>query len=301
MRAGMSRPGRALDHALAHVRAEPSRTWSIIVTLYGDAIVPRGGSVWLGTVLRFFKHLGTSEGVVRTAMSRLASDGWLERHRVGRNSFYALAPRGRETFREAAEHIYAPRVQAWPGHFDLVLPQSGADRERVRTALTDAGFGMLAPDAWVAPGGHPMPGLPGPVLRLQVKGDADTARALAARVWPIADIAAAYERFIAAFTPLGEALVPGRPVTELDALAARVLLVHEFRRIVLRDPLLPPAVLPPDWPGAAARALCADIYALVLPPSERWLDAHGLVESGAGLPGAAGLERRFGRAGAVEP
>ncbi|MFG1316914.1 phenylacetic acid degradation operon negative regulatory protein PaaX, partial [Xanthobacter autotrophicus] len=40
---------RALDLILDHVRAEPSRTWSIIVTIYGDAIVPRGGSVWLGT------------------------------------------------------------------------------------------------------------------------------------------------------------------------------------------------------------------------------------------------------------
>jgi phenylacetic acid degradation operon negative regulatory protein len=301
MRAGMSRPARALDHALAHVRAEPSRTWSIIVTLYGDAIVPRGGSVWLGTVLRFFAHLGVGEGVVRTAMSRLASDGWLERHRVGRNSFYALAPRGRDTFREAAEHIYAPRAQAWRGHFDLVLPPAGSDRERVRAAMHAAGFGLLAPDTWVAPGGHALPALPGPVLRLELRGDADTARALAARVWPIAAMAAAYQRFIAAFTPLREALAPGQPVSELDALAARVLLVHEFRRIVLRDPLLPAAVLPADWPGAAAHALCADIYARVLAPSERWLDAHGLVESGAALPAAAGLDRRFATATPAVP
>src|SRR5215471_4203510 len=76
-----------LGEILRHLRAEPSRTWSVIITVFGDAIVPRGGSVWLGTLVRFFAALGSNDGVVRTAMSRLAADGWLERSRVGRNSF----------------------------------------------------------------------------------------------------------------------------------------------------------------------------------------------------------------------
>ena len=28
----------------------PVRAWSLIITLYGDAIVPRGGSLWLGAL-----------------------------------------------------------------------------------------------------------------------------------------------------------------------------------------------------------------------------------------------------------
>ena len=69
----------ALDPVLAALRGAPSRTWSLIITLYGDAIVPRGGSVWLGTLLEFFRVLEIGDGVVRTAMSRLAADGWLGR------------------------------------------------------------------------------------------------------------------------------------------------------------------------------------------------------------------------------
>ncbi len=283
----------ALDHALAHLRAEPSRTWSLIVTLYGDAIVPRGGEVWLGTVLQFCGHLGIADGVVRTAMSRLAADGWLERRRVGRQSFYGLAARGRETFREASAHIYHPQPPVWAGHFDLVLTDRTADRERVRAGMTAAGFGLLAPDTWIAPGGHPPATVPGRVLTLDLSGDAETARALAARVWPLERMAAAYTRFVDAFTPVRDTLAAGRAVQDLDALAARVLLVHEFRRIVLRDPLLPAAILPPAWPGAAARALCADLYTRVLPASERWLDQHGLIEPAATLPPARGLEARF--------
>jgi len=66
--------------------------------VFGDAIVPRGGSVWLGTLLEFFGAIDIDSGVVRTAMSRLAADGWLEREKVGRNSFYRLMKQGRQTF-----------------------------------------------------------------------------------------------------------------------------------------------------------------------------------------------------------
>jgi len=113
------------------------------------------------------------------------------------------------------------------------------------------------------------------------------------RVWPLARMAADYERFLKAFRPLHAAVTAGRALGDLDALAARVLLVHEYRRIVLRDPILPADILPKSWPGAAARALCADIYRHVLPGSERWLDTHARSDAGAPLPRARGLDRRF--------
>ena len=74
-----------------------------------------------------------------------------------------------------------------------------------------------------------------------------------------------------------------------------MLLVHEYRRIVLRDPILPAEILPTSWPGTAARQLCADIYTRVLPASERWLDVHARGDGGAPLPRARDLHRRFTR------
>src|ERR1700704_4631794 len=70
---------RRMPHPLARIieqlKREPSRTGSIVITVFGDAIVPRGGSVWLGTLLEFFKTLDIDSGVVRTAMSRLGGGG----------------------------------------------------------------------------------------------------------------------------------------------------------------------------------------------------------------------------------
>ena len=283
----------ALTQILDHVRAEPSRTWSIIITIYGDAIVPRGGSVWLGSLLAFFNAMGIADGVVRTAVSRLASDGWLERTRVGRNSFYQLADKGRETFRRASEHIYAQRPPDWRGHFEMLFLDGISTREGLREALTDAGFGSPASGVWIAPGGAIVPLEAADSLHVETRAGPDEARALAARAWPLDQTGEAYGRFLSVFGPLGAALADGGGMSDLDRLVARVLLIHEYRRIVLRDPLLPAQILPPDWPGAAARALCADIYGALLAGSERWLDAHAVNANGPLPPPAADLSRRF--------
>src|SRR3984885_15920922 len=98
-----------MAHPLARIidqlKREPSRTGSIVITVFGDAIVPRGGSVWLGTLLKFFEALDIDGSVVRTAMSRLAADGWVEGEKVGRNSFYRLGEKGRETLGTPTRHM----------------------------------------------------------------------------------------------------------------------------------------------------------------------------------------------------
>src|SRR5216117_1895006 len=94
-----------LSRIVDQLKREPSRTGSIVITMFGDAIVPRGGSVWLGTLLEFFEGL--------------AIDGWLTREKFGRNSFYRLAEKGRQTFEAATRHIYDPPPSDWTGRFEL--------------------------------------------------------------------------------------------------------------------------------------------------------------------------------------
>ncbi|MBO0740341.1 MAG: phenylacetic acid degradation operon negative regulatory protein PaaX [Hyphomicrobiaceae bacterium] len=286
-------PREPLGEILRNLRAEPSRTWSVIITVFGDAIVPRGGSVWLGTLVRFFAALGSNDGVVRTAMSRLAADGWLERSRVGRNSFYHLTEKGRVPFRQATEHIYGARARDWNGHFEMLLIGNARERESVRSLLLTAGFGAAAPGVWVAPAGAPVPRLGAGVLQLEAGCDLVTARKLAKACWPLERTAAAYARFLNLFTPLQAALDGAMPIAEIDAFVARVLLIHEYRRIVLRDPKLPLELLPKAWPGVAARELCARLYHRLLPASERWLDRHGQSAAGKLPPAGPELARRF--------
>jgi phenylacetic acid degradation operon negative regulatory protein len=281
----------ALAQILDQLRGEPSRTWSIIITIYGDAIVPRGGCVWLGTLLGFFKALEIGDGVVRTAMSRLAADGWLERSKLGRNSFYRLAAKGRDTFSAATRHIYAARPPEWRGHVDLALLTNGPEREQAREAMQRAGYGSPGPGIFVAPGGRD--GAPAGTLLLQATASPESLRELAARSWPLEATGEAYLRFIDTFAPLQAALGAAAPLDDLEALVSRVLLIHEYRRIVLRDPLLPAELLPPDWPGDAARTLCGTLYRALVGPSERWLDSHAIDDSGAPLKRGQEVFERF--------
>jgi phenylacetic acid degradation operon negative regulatory protein len=286
-------PQPPLARIVEQLKREPSRTGSIVVTVFGDAIVPRGGSVWLGTLLEFFGALDIDSGVVRTAMSRLATDGWLERNKIGRNSFYRLAKKGRQTFAAATRHIYDPPPSDWTGRFELLLIGNGEDRDASRDALKNAGFGSPLPGVWVAPSGVPVPDEAAGAIRLEVSAEDDSGRRLLSESWPLDRTADAYQKFMKTFAPLRGWIGRGGDLTEADAFTARILLIHHYRRVVLRDPLLPTALLPGDWPGRAARELCGEIYRGLLRQSEQWLDRHATNEDGPLPKPVAELARRF--------
>src|SRR5450755_3145239 len=286
-----------MAHPLARIieqlKREPSRTGSIVITVFGDAIVPRGGSVWLGTLLEFFKTIDIDSGVVRTAMSRLAADGWLERDKVGRNSFYRLVKKGRQTFDTATRHIYDPQPSDWTGRFELLLIADSEHRDAAREPLKNAGFGSPLPGVWIAPSGVPIPEEATAAIRLEVSAEDDSGRRLLSASWPLHRTADAYLKFMKTFEPLRGWIDRREQLSDADAFTARILLIHHYRRVVLRDPLLPTALLPEDWPGRAARRLCGDIYRGLLAASEQWLDLNGSNENGP-LPAAgAELRRRF--------
>ena len=274
----------------------PIRAGSLIVTVFGDAVVPRGGVLSLSSLHDIMRAFRISDTLVRTALSRLVSDGWFERWKVGRNSYYRLTGRGQEAFARATLRIYAEPPQDWQGSFDLLLLDNGQDRAGLRTELSGAGYGALGPDLLIAPAAAAEDGA---FLRLAgMPADLPTARRLAERAWPLAEIESRYRRFIDAYSDTLAALERGAPFTTLDALLVRILLIHDYRRAVLKDPLLPAQLLPKPWAGAAARDLCGAIYKTLLPAAEGWLDAHAESDRGA-LPG---VDRDFGqRFAAIRP
>lgn len=264
-----------LHDALA--RLGPPRIASFIVTLWGDAVTPRGGSLWLGSLQAVLDQFGCTQGQVRTAMSRLTEEGWLTRNRVGRLSYYRLGPRGEAVFAGAAARIYAGTAPAWDGRFSLVTQTSPADEAALDAAL----FGRVASGFRI--GLTPVAGLPAAIMLQATPRSLAEAQRLAAQSWPLDELAAQYRRFLDRLADLSA------PPDEAEALPLRLLLAHEWRRVVLRDPALPAALLPPDWPGHEARALTARLYRRLLPASEAWLDAQGRCEDGPLPPAQLGL------------
>ncbi|MDQ0314802.1 phenylacetic acid degradation operon negative regulatory protein PaaX [Amorphus orientalis] len=294
-------PAAALSPLIAafHARS-PIRAWSLIVTIYGDAVVPRGGELWLGTLSAILEPMGIDDRLVRTAMSRLASEGWLERTRIGRKSYYRLSENGQRAFADATRRIYFAAPQSWKGDWRIaVLTATGEIRAAQRDMLREQGFGQLSPTVFLAPAtaaGDLFSGNTAAysgIVWLDASGSSGDALLLAGEAFNLSAVADGYRRFLAQFYEFEATCAASGNLSDLDRLLARILLIHEFRRLVLRDPLLPDALLPSDWPGHAARALAARLYGYLVEGSERWLDHHAERSDGALPPPDETFSKRF--------
>jgi phenylacetic acid degradation operon negative regulatory protein len=156
------------------------------------------------------------------------------------------------------------------------LLEPGTDRTSPGFA---PGFAPAAPGVLVGFGPPPPDS-----LILTIDGDPKTLRRLAERAWKTDALADRYRAFLALIPETSESL------DGLNAVVARVLMIHEYRRIALRDPHLPPPLLPPGWPGNVARERCAAWYEALRAPSELWLDT---AENERGTLPQATHPRRF--------
>ncbi len=273
----------------------PVRAWSLIITLYGDAIVPRGGSLWLGSLSEIMALFRIDAGHVRTAMSRLTADGWLTREKVGRNSYYRLSRREQGSFIAATQRIYFTHTPLFDGRLRLALLGPGIDdRSAVRPMLERAGFAALSPTAYVAYA-DPTPPLPETegLFLLRTQEGEDLIGSGHGSVEACADRAKLSHLHRSLYAARRRACQNGASTPGPDALVARVLLIHEFRRIVLRDPGLPPGLLPDDWPGTDARQLAARLYRKLVTESEGFLDSAAQDQNGALPPAGDELAERF--------
>ena len=236
----------ALTVLLDPLAEDPPRASAFIVTLYGDVVEPRGGRLWMGTLIDCCAGHGISESLVRTAVSRLVSAGRLEGDRIGRRSHYRLAAAARAEFGAAAQVLYTPppAPQGW-----LLAP---ADQP------PGPGWAALGGVA-LAPNRSDMPRPAGLVWSADVVSGVADLPGLAAALWPVAEVGTAYAAFVARFAPLLDQC-RSDPPDAARALALRLRLVHDYRLAALADPRLPQAALPADWPGPAARRLFVTLY-----------------------------------------
>ena len=283
-----------LARALADGAGGALRAWSLAVSFLGDCIEPRGGSVGMAGIADLLAAYGIDNGVVRTSLSRLAGDGWVTRQRIGRNSFYSLTPLALAETQAAARRIYAPDHPSAPCGWRLyVAADAPADaRRKARASLARYGAGSLDKSIQILPDAPPVFSSAATIVLSAAALPDDAARKLVGQAFDLADIEREYQDFSAAYAPLIRRLAESAPPDGLDALALRVLVIHRFRRIVLRDPGIPSRYLPPRWPGLAARETARTLWRALFAPSEQWLDANARAPGGA-LPartrGAAGF------------
>jgi phenylacetic acid degradation operon negative regulatory protein len=259
-------------------RQRPVRTGSLLITVLGDSIAPRGGVVTLGSLIRLAEPFGLPERLVRTSVGRLANEGWLSSNREGRQSEYFLTEHGKNRFAEATSRIYRESLQSWDRSWTLLLLPQGSSQKAIREEMLWLGFGQIGagvlahPSRSVEDARHQLAELKlekGVVLMRAESEGAEADRALLSAGWDLVELGGYYQRFVKAFTPVREDVKSRGKVPPEAAFVIRTLLIHEYRKIHLRDPLLPPSLLPEDWIGAQAYELCRALYQLVFAAAER--------------------------------
>jgi phenylacetic acid degradation operon negative regulatory protein len=284
-------------------RQRPLRAGSLIVTLFGDAIMPRGGAVTLGSLITLAAPFGLNERLVRTATARLAKEGWLTGRRSGKLSEYRLSRDGRERFADATKRIYGAPDGDWSGRWTLIVlpPMRAAERKELKEELIWRGFGELSATVFAHPEldsrslGAKRTGPLAKAMVFDANLAADDApQRLVALGWDLDDLGLRYRRFVKRFERVLAALQNPRSLDTEGCFIVRTLLIHEYRRLHLRDPLLPLMLLQADWPGLRAAALCREIYARVFAASESHLSRVAAHLDG-NLPAPEGsVMQRFG-------
>ncbi len=264
------------------MRLKPApHTWSgstsarsVLVTVFGDSVVPIGGEVWLGHLFELVETFGYSERLIRTSMYRLVSEGWLESERVGRRSRYRLTDFAVDEFASAEQRIYHHQApvgwnRKWTVVFTGTTATEPGDHPRLVDHLRWHGFAEISDDVWVLP--EDEAGTTSRLLeRLDLQAAPPTASAeftdlehlvssgVLGSSFSLDEAETAYRTFEGTYRHYG-----GKAVRSLEpqaAFALRTMIVHDLRRARLVDPALPSAALPVDWIGSTVFNMAGELY-----------------------------------------
>jgi phenylacetic acid degradation operon negative regulatory protein len=265
-----------------------TRPNSFIFTLYGDVVHRREGepdaALWIGSLVRLMASFNISEAAVRQAVSRMSRQGWLAGEKRGARGYYRVTDRGRRRIEGLSPRIYGPVVE-WDGRWRMltysVSETKRERRDRLRKDLTVLGWAPLSASTWISPSDQ-LANARESAQAAGLLGEIDTFiadnrgprsdRELLERCWDVDAIARAYREFIKRYGPRLMRETSQQVLSDEDAFAERLWLVHDYRKFAYVDPGLPSTLLPAHWAGAEAARLFRDYYAAIRLKSERFFE-----------------------------
>jgi phenylacetic acid degradation operon negative regulatory protein len=262
---------------------------SHLVTVFGDVMSQHGDWIWLGSLISALQPLGFSDRLIRTSVFRLVQDDWLQTRKVGRRSYYSFTESAKRHYEKAARRIYAGDVEPWDGSWLIVIPVFVGDDKLVsfRRQLNWLGFSPLASGVYAHPSFDKQSleetieemALNDAVVIFTSKtlddSSNDVLKHLVHDRWNIQSLEDGYQRFLTSYEPLQRQLeraaIEETPISTQQSFLIRTLLIHEYRRMLLKDHELPADMLPNAWAGFAAHALVSELYGMLASSSNLYI------------------------------
>ncbi len=240
------------------------RVWSVIITIFGDAVVPRGGDISASALGAMTEPLGIRPEALRVALHRLVKDGWIARDRTGRKAFYTLSDIGKAEFLPATQRIYATGpALVGPWTLNVLPPIAENGHNDLAVEMAERGFQELVPNLYLGHAASDVPVASALTTELQPEQLPDWARSRLAPKELQDDYLSLFEAI--------KGTLAAKPDGSTAA-ACRVLLVHQWRRVLLRHADLPPELLPKDWLGEHCRSAFLNLHDTLSAAADPWLD-----------------------------
>jgi len=263
-----------------HIKDQGISCTSMVVTVFGDVVSQHGSWVWLSSLISTLAPFGFNERQVRTSVYRLVQSDWLQVNKVGRCSYYCFTETAMRHYEKAARRIYAGEQLAWDNTWTLVLPVSVMDdkKEEFVKSLVWQGFNSLSSGLYAHPSSE-RSSLNEAIHELDIVNDVVVFNATTADLnsqgvikeltksrWKLDELATNYHEFLNFYRPLCQKIFMKLPDPQ-ECFMLRVSMIHDFRRILLRDPDFPSAVLPQGWVGYEVHDLVQRSYKILAQPS----------------------------------
>ncbi len=277
---------------------------TLVFTFFCDVVTQHGGEIWLGSVIHALAPLGFNERLTRTAVFRLVQDGLLESRKQGRRSYYRLTPTGQHYYQRAASRIYTNSKPDWDGVWTLLFTSLVPEEKRdaLHRGLSWLGYGRMAAGVYALPCNDRPPlyelladlELEDSIVHMQARDEnPGNLKNLVMARWKLRNLRQRYKAFISQYRIARKALQNKKQASAHSMVLLRILLIHEYRRILLNDPELPAAMLPADWEGHAAQLLTSEIYRDLAVQTTQWVNRELLNADGNMKGGSSVLKTRF--------
>jgi phenylacetic acid degradation operon negative regulatory protein len=240
------------------------------------------GTILASELYPVAESCGQTADQVRSCLRRLVAESLFTRVGEGRDAVFQASAQGMRALGASLERARLAYAQdaagrGWDRKWRLIafaIPETRrAARDAFRDHLLELGGAAIQNGLYVSPHRWEKDavaeaqrlGLAEHITiastdDLEIGGVRDP-KALAARLWPIDELAARYQRFIEIYEGIPETLEQMRKdkrrLSEAEFLPGALIIGIKFQECFYADPLLPPELLPRPWPGRNARDLLA--------------------------------------------
>jgi len=203
----------------------------------------------------------------------LVKDDWLQVKKVGRKSYYSFTSSANNHYTKAARRIYAGSRSSI-SHGWLILVPSFVDESKLpvlKRQLKWLGFSSLTAGVFAHPN-FEQQSLEETIDELSLsdsviifssetidQNSTEVLKRLVFEKWNLKSLQTEYISFIKSYQSISDNSISS--LSNQQAFLLRGLLVHEYRRILLKDHELSKDMLPGNWKGNTASELVKDLYA----------------------------------------